>query len=304
MASTGLINQPIALTQSTDTPQTRTPTTGTAQTATAPVGRPDNLTTSTPVSSVQSSSPTATIAAPMATAPTSAPLTRVSSTGTIPTAPPVGRPDGLAALAPASFASSTGATPATPAQPQAGQAAIPATPAQPATGQPALTGRDNAAYRNATAAAALAKRQAGTPPNVTGDSLQLMGSLDPKTRQPVDPGYYELKQRLLSTLTPQQLKADMAAFRSDQARNPNESRTFKEWLQGRIDSYIQGWITPDANDRWRRAGIYTPEQQGLLQEMQSYLAQKQTAQPAYQPPVLPTPTAQPAATTVTGPYYK
>lgn len=151
--------------------------------------------------------------------------------------------------------------------------------AQPSTGQPAVTGRENAAERNATAAAALAPRPPGTPPNVTGQSLQVMGSIDPKTRQPVDPGFYELKQRLLSTLTPEQLKADMAAFRADQSRDPNESRTFKEWLQARADAYIQGWITPDANDQWRRAGIYTPEQQGLLQEMQAYLQRRQGAQP-------------------------
>jgi hypothetical protein len=107
---------------------------------------------------------------------------------------------------------------------------------------------------------------------VAGDMLHLLGAKDPRTERPVDPNFYEMKQRLLSTLTPEQLAVDQRAFQQDKARNPNDERTFGEWMEtSRGDAYIRGWITPDANDEWRKQGVYTPEQQTILEEMRGYL---------------------------------
>jgi hypothetical protein len=84
--------------------------------------------------------------------------------------------------------------------------------------------------------------------------------------------FYEMKQRLLSTLTPEQLAVDQRAFQRDKARNPNDERSFGEWMEtSRGDAYIRGYITPDANDEWRKQGVYTPEQQAILEEMRGYL---------------------------------
>lgn len=108
--------------------------------------------------------------------------------------------------------------------------------------------------------------------SIAGDALHLLGAKDPRTEQPVDPHFYELKQRLLSTLTPDQLKVDMRTFREEQARNPEEGRTFAEWMEtSRGDAYIRGWITPDKNDEWRRQGVYTDEQKAILEDMRGYL---------------------------------
>jgi hypothetical protein len=39
----------------------------------------------------------------------------------------------------------------------------------------------------------------------------------------------------------------------------------------RTDAYLRGYLTPDANDEWRKQGVYTPEQTKILDEMKGYL---------------------------------
>lgn len=105
---------------------------------------------------------------------------------------------------------------------------------------------------------------------VAGDALHLLGAKDPRTDQPVDPHFYELKQRLMSTLTPEQLKVDMEAYKRDQARDPKDERTFQEWMEtSRGDAYIRGYITPDKDNNWR--DVYTDEQKAILEDMRTYL---------------------------------
>lgn len=105
---------------------------------------------------------------------------------------------------------------------------------------------------------------------IAADALHLLGAKDPRNDQPIDPKFYEMKQQLLSTLTPEQLKVDMDAYKRDQARNPDDERTFREWMEtSRGDAYIRGYIKPDKDNNWR--DVYTPEQKAILDDMKAYL---------------------------------
>lgn len=117
---------------------------------------------------------------------------------------------------------------------------------------------------------------------IAGDSLHLVGAVDPRTNRAVDPQWLAMKRALVGSLTPQQLAVDQRAYEMDKQRG--ETRPFDDWMQdSRADAYIRGYITPDAADEWRKKGTYTPDQSNLLTAMKQYL-QKPPVSPDNMPP--------------------
>ena len=105
---------------------------------------------------------------------------------------------------------------------------------------------------------------------IAGDAMHLLGAVDPRTGQPVDEHFHGMKQRLIGSLTPDQLAIDRRAYDSAQSRG--DHRSFDDWMQdSRGDAYIRGYITPDANDEWRKNEAYTPGQQILLDALSAYV---------------------------------
>jgi hypothetical protein len=103
---------------------------------------------------------------------------------------------------------------------------------------------------------------------VAGDLLHHLGSVDRVTGQPVDPTWHGMKQAFIDTLTPQQMKVDLQAYKQDQAQG--ETRTIDDWMQNsRSDAYLRGYLTPDENNEWK--DVYTPNQKQMLDGMRQYL---------------------------------
>jgi hypothetical protein len=103
---------------------------------------------------------------------------------------------------------------------------------------------------------------------VAGDALHLLGAVDPRTGEPVDQRYYAMKQQLLGSLTPQQQSIDRRAYERERAFG--DPGPYDDWMQrSRLDAYIRGRLTPDANDAWGRA--YNTQQLNLLEGMRNYL---------------------------------
>lgn len=104
---------------------------------------------------------------------------------------------------------------------------------------------------------------------IAGDALHYLGAVGP-SGNPVDPTFHGMKQQMIGSLTPDQLAVDRRAY--DKSRSSGDHRSFDDWMQdSRGDAYIRGYITPDANDEWRKQGVYNPEQKKLLDAMNAYL---------------------------------
>lgn len=111
---------------------------------------------------------------------------------------------------------------------------------------------------------------------IAGDMLHLLGSVDPRSGQQIDPNYYKMKQLFLQSITNNQLAVDQRTYREEKNQNP-DTAPFDEWMQmNRGDAYIRGYITPDENDEWRRNNIYTDKQKVLLETMKAYLQGRHT----------------------------
>lgn len=108
---------------------------------------------------------------------------------------------------------------------------------------------------------------------IAGDTLHYVGAIDPRNGRPVDPKWMGLKNDLRKSLTPEQLAVDRRTYDRTEGTLPNP-RPFEDWMQdSRTDAYIRGYITPDANDEWRKQGVYNPAQVNLLTAMKQYLLQ-------------------------------
>ncbi len=115
---------------------------------------------------------------------------------------------------------------------------------------------------------------------IGGDMLHHLGSIDPRTGQPVDPQWLGMKNALVGSLTPEQLGVDQQAYA--QAKAQGDSRSFDEWMQqSRADAYIRGRITPDEQNNWK--DVYNSPQNALLGSMQQYL-QRPPVSPQNMPP--------------------
>lgn len=104
---------------------------------------------------------------------------------------------------------------------------------------------------------------------VAGDMLHHLGgaSLDGRN---VDPAFAGMKQQFMRSITPQQRAVDQREY--EHARGEGEQRDFDTWMnQSRGDAYVRGYLFPDANDEWRKQGVYTPEQTQTLEKMRRHI---------------------------------
>lgn len=102
---------------------------------------------------------------------------------------------------------------------------------------------------------------------IAGDAMHLLGSVDPRTGEPINPGVRLLKDNLRRSLTSEQLRLDQKIHK--QTKDP---RPFEDWMDiSRTDAYIRGYLFPDAEDEWRKQEVYTPEQVRMLESLRSYL---------------------------------
>ena len=106
---------------------------------------------------------------------------------------------------------------------------------------------------------------------ITGDMLHYLGSVDPRTSQEVDPTFMALKKQFMTTLTPEQIAVDRRAYEHEKSMYETPP-SFDDWMAiNRGDAYLRGFLTPDANDEWRKQGVYTPAQTEILKSIQQYM---------------------------------
>lgn len=112
-----------------------------------------------------------------------------------------------------------------------------------------------------------------------GDLLHHIGAIDPKTKKPIDPQYYALKQQVINARTPRQAALDRRIY-ANEVRNEGERRSYQDWLdQSRIDAYIRGYVTPDMTgkypDEWRKNGFYDePAMKNAVESIKKYVTSK------------------------------
>ena len=118
---------------------------------------------------------------------------------------------------------------------------------------------------------------------IAGDMLHLLGSVDPRSGRAISPEFARLKQQFKATLTPQQLEVDKRVHAQS-----GDPRPFDQWFDvSRLDAYLRGYLFPDEADEWRRQGVYTPEQQKILQQLQQHLKAAPQPTPAQPQPAQP-----------------
>lgn len=99
-----------------------------------------------------------------------------------------------------------------------------------------------------------------------GDMLHHLPDADETFR-----GY---REKFRTTLTPEQQAVDRVAYSKS-----GDKRDFDKWMDiSRLDSYLRGFLAPDANNEWR--DTYTDEQKAILGEIDGYLRKpRQAAMP-------------------------
>jgi hypothetical protein len=107
-------------------------------------------------------------------------------------------------------------------------------------------------------------------PNLRGEALEHAIYGDMLHHLPtVDRTWSAMRDKLRQSLTPDQQAMDRRAYERDQ-RTYGEDRPYDEWHNAsRLDAYIRGRLSPDANDDWR--DVYTPDQHNLLNQMEDHL---------------------------------
>ena len=115
----------------------------------------------------------------------------------------------------------------------------------------------------------------GTPtieiydPSVSGKSLENLIFGDMLHHAKVDPEFDELRNKFKKSITRTQHMIDKNAYKRDQQER-GEDRPYEQWHDvSRLDAYIRGAISPDAQDAW--AGSYTPQQEELINAMKTLL---------------------------------
>ncbi len=106
--------------------------------------------------------------------------------------------------------------------------------------------------------------------SVAADLLHGVGSIDPRTGQPVDPQWYELKQQLGASRNARHSAMDLGAYEQEKA-SPYGAGPYADWdKNNRLDAYVRGALFPTQNPEWQN-GIFTPEMQPIIGKMKSYL---------------------------------
>ena len=113
------------------------------------------------------------------------------------------------------------------------------------------------------------------PNTVAGEMLHYIGGVDDSTKKPVDPAYYQLKQRVESSRTAHQVEVDHKEYQ--EAAKRGEDRPYQQWLdQSRIDEYIMGYIAPDKQAEWIKKGWYNdPKMHQAVRDIRKYLTTPQ-----------------------------
>jgi hypothetical protein len=107
---------------------------------------------------------------------------------------------------------------------------------------------------------------------VAGDLLHYIGGIDQQTGKPVDPQFHAMKEELIKSLTPEQLKGEHAYYDQTRGAYGDDTRTFDQWMESsRGDELVMGYLTPDQNDSFKH--YYSPQQKGILGRMKSYMQQ-------------------------------
>lgn len=104
---------------------------------------------------------------------------------------------------------------------------------------------------------------------IAGDLLHHLGSIDPRTNQPVDPAWMDMKQKLIQSRGLSHNIMDAAAYHRE-----SDPGSYDDWMQrSRADAYIRGGLFPAQNPDWQKPGrgAFTPEMHGIFDQMRSYL---------------------------------
>lgn len=108
--------------------------------------------------------------------------------------------------------------------------------------------------------------------SVALDMLHHVGSIDPKTGNPIDPNYYAMKSALRDQIKAANREMDREAYKEDLKAYP-DSGSYDDWLEhNRVDAYVRGLVSPRMNPEWQQPGIYTPQMQHIGQSIRSYLS--------------------------------
>jgi len=106
---------------------------------------------------------------------------------------------------------------------------------------------------------------------MAADMMHLLGSVDPRSGQPVDPAFRQLKQELAASLTKEQITLDQRLYQKQFGSGPRPS--FEDWMDHTgTDAYVRGGLFPEVNPEWQRPGTFTPQQQQILDRMRNHLA--------------------------------
>jgi hypothetical protein len=104
---------------------------------------------------------------------------------------------------------------------------------------------------------------------IAGDMLHRLGSVEPSTRLPVDPKFYQLRQELANARTVNHRRMDRDAYEREK-QSPFPPGEYPAWDQhSRLDAYVRAGIFPDQNPQWK--GALTPEMQQIGNQMNKYL---------------------------------
>ncbi|OFX03555.1 MAG: hypothetical protein A3E78_16665 [Alphaproteobacteria bacterium RIFCSPHIGHO2_12_FULL_63_12] len=107
--------------------------------------------------------------------------------------------------------------------------------------------------------------------SVAGDALHLLGAVDPRTGQPVDPVWRTMKDAFAASMSPRNMEREQIAYQTRQKRG-EETRPFQDYFENsRLDAYIRAGIFPMVNPDWQKPGVFTLEQKTLLERMREYL---------------------------------
>jgi len=111
----------------------------------------------------------------------------------------------------------------------------------------------------------------------TGETFHYLGKVDPRTDQPVNKPWYDLKQQVLATMPPHDLENARDRWKEEQAQPQNERRSFDEFLQtSYLDQYIGGTMFPLSNEeewvqRARNLPRTAPKQAAVIERMRQLL---------------------------------
>jgi hypothetical protein len=110
----------------------------------------------------------------------------------------------------------------------------------------------------------------------TGEMFHHLGAIDPRTGQPVNSPWYQLKQEVINQMDPRDF-ANAQRNYAEAVKNDGEKRTFAQWMQeSAIDQFIGGTMFPPSTEqewvqRARDIPRYNPQQSATIERMRQLL---------------------------------